>query len=233
MLPSILETAKQHGLEMNARCISRSAKEVRFKCPFCEADANKKDKYYLSLNTADNLFKCWACGESGGVLKFIALLDQTSIELVKRKLWGDNKSPHKPLHPAEKLTPAQLKALGFNGCNWGKLKQKELEYFKRTLNYVWQEWLAHVTRLKRLAYMGILCLKTTEGIQSNCRLYAEQLGISTEDLLFELTTVKFSRRKPEWAKSAEWFVEESKKTINHVIPDRATAGRVKRSSCKC
>ena len=88
MLPPIIEVAIEHELQTNERCSSRSSKEVRFKCPFCEADANKEGKFYLSLNVADNLFKCWACGESGGVLKFIAILENISIEDVKRKLWG-------------------------------------------------------------------------------------------------------------------------------------------------
>ena len=212
MLPSVLEIARQHGLQMNTRTSSRSAKEVRFKCSFCEADANKEGKYYLSLNTTDNLFKCWSCGEGGGVLKFIALLENTSIEEVKRKLWGDKKSPYKPLHPAERLTPSQLKAMGFIGCsNWGKLKKENPTNHVRTLNWVWQEWVLYTTRLKRLAYIGLVSLTNTKEITALCQRYAEQLGTSSEDLLFELTTIKFSRIKPEWAKSAEWFVEEAKK----------------------
>ncbi len=215
MLPSILEIARQQGLQMNAHCSSNSAKEMRFKCPFCEADANKNGKYYLSLNTTENLFKCWSCGEAGGVLKFMALLENTSVEEVKRKLWGDKKSPHKPLHPAERLIPAQLKAMGFIGCNsWGRLKKENPSYHERTLNWVWHEWQLYAIQLKRLAYMGLLCLTTTEEIHANCKLYAEQLALQTEDLLLELTRIKFSHRKPEWAKRAEWFVEEAKTLKN-------------------
>lgn len=207
MLPSVLETARQHGLQMNDRCSSRSAKELRLKCPFCEADANKEGEYYLSLNTSDNVFKCWACGESGGVLKFIALLDHQSIEEVKRNLWGSKRSPQNPLHPAEKLRPEQLRAMGFVGCNWGKLKQGDQAYYQQTLNWVWKEWLARAAVLKKLAYIGLLALRETEEIKGYSQKYAEQLGTSAGDLLLELTTVKFSRRKPEWAKSAEWFVK--------------------------
>lgn len=192
MLPSVLEIARQHGLQMNARCSSHSAKEVRFKCPFCEADVNKEGKYYLSLNTADNLFKCWSCGEGGGVLKFIALLEGKSIEEVKAKLWGSERSPRRNLHPAEKLTSQQLKAMGFVGYSFGKMIQRDPAYYQRTLNWIWQEWQSYTIHLKRLSYMGTLCLTTTEAISSNYRRYSEQLSIPKEDLILELTSIKFS-----------------------------------------
>jgi len=220
MLPKIMEVAVQHGLAINARS---KGKEIRAKCPFCEADANNREKYYLSLNTADNLFKCWVCQESGGVLKFIALLEHKSIEEVKKDLWGSQRSPRN-LHPAEKLTPQQLKAMGFVGNGWGKRKQEDPESYKRTLNWVWQEWQLYTIQLKRRAYIGLLCLKTTEEIHSNCKLYADQLAVSTEDLLLELTHVKFSQRKPDWAKSAEKFVEEAKKSEKNVRLNHCMVG---------
>lgn len=219
MLPSILEIAQQHGLQMNARCSSQNAKEIRFKCPFCEADANKKGKYYLSLNTSDNLFKCWACGESGGVLKFVAMLEDKSIEEVKRDLWGSRRSP-RMLHPAEKLTPQQLRDMGFVGYSLGKQKNRDPEGYKRTLDWIWSEWQIYSLRLKRLAYIGLLCSSTTEEIHDSCKAYANQLSISTADLLLELTQIKFSHQKPEWAQSAEWFVQEAKKSERKLSPDR-------------
>lgn len=47
------------------------------KCPFCREDAKlgKEKKFYLSLNTVDQVFKCWFCKESGGVFRLIALLE--------------------------------------------------------------------------------------------------------------------------------------------------------------
>jgi len=224
MLPSVLEVARQHGLQMNAHCSSHREKEVRFKCPFCEADAEKNGKYYLSLNTSKNLFKCWACGEAGGALKFIALLENKSVEEVKRDLWGSKRSPQKPLHPAEKLRPDQLRAMGFVGFNWGKLKQGDQAYYQRTLNLVWQEWLAHVAILKKLAYVVLLTMRESGEIKRYSQKYAVQLGTSAGDLLLELTSVKFARTKPEWAKSAEWFVKEAKKSEKLVSPDQSMAG---------
>lgn len=232
MLPSVMETARQHGLQMDARCSSRSAKEVRFKCPFCETDANKRGKYYLSLNMADNLFKCWACGEGGGVLKFIALLEHKPIEEVKQSLWGSKRSPRRSLHPAEKLTPQQLKAMGFVGYSFGKMKQSDPDY-QRTLNWIWQEWQSYSIHLKRLAYIGVLCLTTTEAISANYRRYSEQLSIPNEDLIMELTTIKFSRRKPEWATSAEEFVAATQETEKPIRPDPSVVDRDKREKISC
>jgi hypothetical protein len=221
MLPSILEVAQQHGLQMNVRS-SQSAKEIRFKCPFCGADAHKKDKFYLSLNLNKNLFKCWSCGEGGGVLTFIALLDDKSIEEVKNELWGSNQSPRE-LHPAETLKPQQIRAMGFIGY-YGKEKYKNPDYYKRTLDWIWKEWQMYSMRLKRLAYIGIVEATTTEEIHDSCKAYAEQLGVSTADLLLELTQLKFSHNKPEWAKSAEWFVAEAKKSEQKISPDQRKAG---------
>ena len=208
MLPSILEVATQHGLRINGRS-SQSKKDLRCKCPFCQTDAQQKDKFYLSLNVTDNVFKCWACGESGGVLKLIALLEKRSVEEVKRSLWGDTKSSRKPLHPAERLTPSQLKMLGFITSNWGELKQRDPAGYKNTLDWIWREWLAQVNQLKRSAYIGLLTLTDSVEIQAHCQKYADQIGIQTEALLYELTRIKFSHRKPEWANTAEQFVAEA------------------------
>lgn len=75
MLPEILEVAKKHKLIINPRTLHNE--EVLCKCPFCQEDSKpgKNRKYYLSLNAQSQVFKCWFCGESGGVLRFIALLE--------------------------------------------------------------------------------------------------------------------------------------------------------------
>lgn len=52
MLPSIIKIADHYGLENDPKTYGR--KESLFKCPFCQSN-----KYHLSLNTQDNVFKCW------------------------------------------------------------------------------------------------------------------------------------------------------------------------------
>lgn len=213
MLPSILGVATQHGLKMNERT-SKSTKDVRFKCPFCQANDQRNDKFYLSLNTRDNVFKCWACGESGGVLQFMALLENISIEEVKRRLWGSQKAPRR-LHPAEKLTPAQLRAIGFVGPGWAKLKKQDYTYYRRALQLVWREWQQHVWQVKRLAYMRFLEADTSEQISAICRDCAREIGETPENLLLEFTSAKFAgNKKPDWAKSAEDFITSAGKPVS-------------------
>lgn len=229
MLPAIMEVAMQHGLEMNVSS-SHSLKDARFKCPFCRADAGRKDKFYLSLNVRDNVFRCWACDESGGVLKFIALLEHDSIEGVKRKLWGNPKIPRKPLHPAERLTPAQLKAIGFRGSAWGKLKQGDAAYYQRTLNWVWQEWQVHVRDVKRHAYRRFLLALTSEEITAATRDCASEIGATPEQVLLEFTKAKFSRVKPQWAKSAEEWIALADSQETTISPERKPTGRDRREN---
>ncbi|WP_018213658.1 hypothetical protein [Desulfitobacterium hafniense] len=204
MLPSIMEVAMQHGLKLNERS-TRSVKDVRFKCPFCQVTEHPKykDKYYLSLNTSDNVFQCWSCGESGGVLKFIALLENKSVEEVKQELFheGNNRVQRK-LHPAEKLTPRQLKAAGFLLKNWGKLSPKEKDW-------IWSEWQLYVEQEKRLGYMFFLEAKTSEEIFAVIYEYACKLSVNPEDLLIEFSQAKFAdKKKPRWAESAEEWIEK-------------------------
>lgn len=78
MLPSILDVADDQGLECVER--TRSKKEVYYRCPFCHHHNPK-----LSLNPAKNVFKCWHCGESGGVLEFEAKLTGKTFTEVKQQ----------------------------------------------------------------------------------------------------------------------------------------------------
>ncbi|MDQ0338154.1 hypothetical protein J2S00_000938 [Caldalkalibacillus uzonensis] len=111
MLPEILPNAEQHGLIINER--TREKREVLAKCPFCEEDSKpgKEKKFYLSLNTQDQVFKCWFCGEAGGVFRFISLLENIpESEVIER--YRGKKGKYKP-HPAERLTLSQLRLLGY------------------------------------------------------------------------------------------------------------------------
>ncbi|SHN86433.1 hypothetical protein [Desulfitobacterium chlororespirans] len=210
MLPSIMEVALQHELKSaelddRSKRKKRSVKDVRFKCPFCKATDHPKfkDKYYLSLNTEDNVFQCWFCGESGGVLKFIALLENKSIEEVKQELFhkGNNRVQRK-LHPAEKLTPSQLQSMGFLTKNWKKPSPRDLDW-------IWSEWLLCVEQEKRMGYMFFLEANTSEQILVVIHEYACKLSVNPEDLLIEFSQAKFAnKKKPKWAELAEEWLEE-------------------------
>jgi len=211
MLPSILEVAREHGLYQDERTLNK--KEIRFKCPFCAGDKGKEDKYYLSLNVEDNVFKCWLCDESGGVLKFIALLQGKSVEEVKQDLWGDRKKPQRKLHPAERLTPAQLKMLGMKGPGWYALRKRDYALYRRTLNWVWTEWKEFVATEKRDAYMRFYATEDTGLRKKICCETAAALSLNSSELMMEFLNIKLAKNKPQWAKDAENFVHAMRKDL--------------------
>lgn len=132
MLPSILHIADTFKLESDPKTYEK--KESLFKCPFCEQDSlpANKNKYYLSLNTDDNVFKCWYCKKSGGVLQFEALLSNTPYENIREKYFGERKEN---LHPAYKLSPDQLKEIG-----WQDRKRHNFEDFQKQKDEVIKDW---------------------------------------------------------------------------------------------
>lgn len=101
MLPNILDVAAEHGLTFQPR--SYGKKQTLAKCPFCLEDdqPRKRKKYYLSLNTHEQVFKCWYCGESGGVFRFMALLEGVSENEVIDRYRKKSGSTYQR-HPAEK-----------------------------------------------------------------------------------------------------------------------------------
>lgn len=130
MLPNILDIAEENGLIFNTRSLNK--KEVFCKCPFCLEDASKADKHYLSLNTSDNVYRCWFCGDKGGVLQFEAKLTGLSYEMIKEKRLGKLR---KPLHAAERLSPHQLSSIG-----WREVKQNDKSAFQKSREQVLKDW---------------------------------------------------------------------------------------------
>lgn len=132
MLPKILDVAEENGVTIKPNTYGK--KQVLCKCPFCEEDSKpgKAKKFYLSLNTDEQIFRCWYCGESGGVLQFEAKLTGLSYEQVKEKRLGKLR---KPLHPAERLNPKQLDAIG-----WREKKRKDRKAFVKSREEVFRDW---------------------------------------------------------------------------------------------
>lgn len=106
MLPKILEVAEKNGLVIEPR--SYGKKETMAQCPFC---ASNDGKYKLSLNTVDNVYKCWSCKESGGVLHFEAKLTGLSYQEIKEKYFKGKK---KSVNLAEILTSKQMEKIGLS-----------------------------------------------------------------------------------------------------------------------
>jgi DNA primase len=144
-LPSIIEIADRAGLECDPR--SRNKKEVLYKCPFCLGDANRR-KYKLSLNPVYNVYKCWLCGESGGVLQFEAKLFNLPYDEVKRKY-----SKNRNYHPAEMLSPKQLKLI-----SWDEAKRRNHEHYKRSLDEVLRDWKEYEREQKILHFAKLIVI---------------------------------------------------------------------------
>ena len=104
MLPEILRVAEEYGLTFNPRYHGK--KETLCKCTFCEEDAKpgKGNKFYLSLNTQDQVYKCWYCGVSGGVLDFEAKLSGLPYNEVREKYFALMEPLRKVVEiPAERI----------------------------------------------------------------------------------------------------------------------------------
>lgn len=126
-LPKILDIARDYSLVIFEKTVN--SKEVMCKCPFCLEDSNKDNKHYLSLNTESNVFKCWFCKESGGVLHFISKLSGRPYEEIKRQYVKNRKN----YHPSESLNNSQLHLIG-----WDNKKTKE--DFHKAKNDLWEKW---------------------------------------------------------------------------------------------
>lgn len=130
MLPSILDVAENNGLTLNSRTLNKI--EVRAKCPFCLEDSTRQNKFFLSLNIEKNVYKCWYCKQSGGVLDFETRLTGKTYQEVHDKYFGKNR---KKRHYAEYLSPQQLKMIG-----WNDYKRKNREDFLMRCDEVLQDW---------------------------------------------------------------------------------------------
>lgn len=203
MLPDILSVALKHQLILNGRTLHNI--EVLCKCPFCFEDSKpaKKRKYYLSLNTKDQVFKCWFCGESGGVLRFIALLEGLTEEEVRHKYRRKKKS-----HPAERLTRRQRKLIG-GVCepDWEAMKKRDYAYFRRTMDHIWDQWKEYVDEKVREAYflllLGIRFRKYSEYIEEIRKL---EQSVGTP-LLNQVLHIYSSPKRPKWTESLEAFIQ--------------------------
>lgn len=143
-LPSIVDIAEENGIQFNPRN-KTNAKELTALCPFCE----NHRKFYLSINQLDNVFQCWYCRASGGVLQFEADLTGKSFSEVREKYFGKRT---RKLHPAEQLSPRQL-----DGIGWLDTKRKDRHEFKRSLKKVKFDWDTHVFKYRELSF-GLLLL---------------------------------------------------------------------------
>lgn len=225
MLPDIVDVAEQHKLEMNTR--TRNNKEVLFKCPFCYEDSkpDKKRRYYLSLNSHYQIFKCWFCGESGGVFRFISLLEDKPEREIKQR-YRKRKISH--LHKAEKLTRNQkVKLAEFLGNeklqepDWRMMRERDPSYYQRTLDLLWKEWQAFLENEKREAYFWLIHgLMYKQYQQAIARIRKREKEIESP-LLDHVLQIYSCASRPKWTEDTEKFVRIFKYSVS---PEPVEAG---------
>ncbi|QZT33677.1 hypothetical protein HUR95_15855 [Caldalkalibacillus thermarum TA2.A1] len=201
MLPDIMPVAEQHGLVINER--TRGKREVLAKCPFCQEDAKpgKEKKFYLSLNTEDQVFKCWFCGEAGGVFRFISLLeDVPESEVIERYRFKRGK--YKP-HPAERLTLHQLKLIDVNfKPHWAELRKYDKQLYFKVRQEVWERWKSFLFVERRSAFQQLYMAIETgtySRFVANVKQREREIGVP----LLEPVLDVFSREQwPTWVEEA-------------------------------
>ncbi len=210
MLPDILSIADQHALIVNNK--TRHREEAECKCPFCYEDSKppKKRRYYLSLNTKDQVFKCWFCGESGGVLRFISLLEGVTEEEVRSRF-----RKRKVEHPAERLTRRQRKLIGEKvEPNWATMKKRDPAYYILTMNWIWSEWNAFVkTQVEQaffLLLLGIRFGKYSEYIEEIKKLEK----VIEFPLLKEVLNIYSCAKRPVWTERIEALIRLEKSSVS-------------------
>lgn len=188
MLPSIIEVAQANELIFNKKTLNK--KEVRCKCPFCMADANRPKKFYLSLNEEKNVFRCWYCGLKGGVLEFEAKLTGKPYEEIKKKYFGEKKY----YHPAERLSPKQLEKI-----NLLELK-KDYKQFKKSLDKVEAKWQEFVYKERVKAFAKLLIGIEIEKYQQIVEIIQKQSENSEiPSLLDDVLNMYSSSKWDQWA----------------------------------
>jgi len=199
MLPNILDIAQEHSLTFHPKHFGK--KETLAKCPFCKEDSkpHKRKDYYLSLNTKDQVYKCWYCLASGGVLQFESKLSGKSFHEVKEKHFGKEK---KPLHPAFRLDPYQLDEIG-----WREYKRENFKGFQQQRHTVIRDWKQYVHDELAKNFALFICLahleKQAKPQPERLRWFIQKCWDSLIPNMYEKIQEEFMKSRRErksWAK---------------------------------
>jgi hypothetical protein len=143
-LIGIEEVAQRNGLQL-----FKTSRPGQWKahCPAC---GDTYRQFHLYVSSIKDTFYCHKCGAKGGVVAFHAWLRGISFEAAKAELYPQDESrPKRPLHPAERLTKAQLAELGFTLRTPRRIAPKGVDpvqwrrHRKAELDWIWREWCAH------------------------------------------------------------------------------------------
>ncbi|ACV60017.1 MULTISPECIES: CHC2 zinc finger domain-containing protein [Alicyclobacillus] len=143
---SIEEVAARNGLVLYPT--SRPG-QWKAHCPVC---GDQGRNFHLYVSSVKDTFYCHKCGEKGGAVAFHAWLRGISFEAAKAELYPQG-TRKRNLHPAERLTAAQLAELGFTTRKpWRMPKGVDPLAWRRQrkamLDWIWEEYQGH-ERFKR------------------------------------------------------------------------------------
>lgn len=202
--PDIVAFATQNGITFSPKK-KKSGDEAYALCPLCNCG-----KYKLSLNPAKNCFRCWHCGEYGGIARFIALLEGVSEQEVIDR-YRSERTKH--IHPALKLTHEQRRLIGLTRTpDWETMRSRDPKYYKRSLDHVWRLWTDKLQECREEAYsMLFIAIATGEIERPEKKL---RLNATIDELERRLHVPLRNelraayRNKPEWAKVVERRIEQ-------------------------
>jgi hypothetical protein len=222
ILPDILEVASEHGIALG-KPLRHRPDETRACCPFCG-----DRKYHLYLNSIKQAFHCYRCGESGGIVKFIAKLQNASEysvleELInqtrEKNLWPNKKVNKKKTHPGQQLNVYQLRLIGYE-CrpNWNNFFKEEPVLAKQYADAVWEKWQKFI-EYEQIQAMKKLVLSLHVGTYSigveGVRNRSKEIGY---DLLTPCLQEYSNGQPPIWVIEGNllafsWIIGEMKKEL--------------------
>ena len=203
VLPNILNIAQEYGLKFQPKTYGK--KESLCKCPFCKEDSQpgKEKKYYLSLNTNDQVYKCWYCKQSGGVLDFESKLSGKPFNEIKEKYFGRQR---KSLHPAFRLNPYQLDQIG-----WKEFKRKSFKDFQQKREEVLMDWKEYVQKELTRNFACYICIANLKGQESRQRelltWFIKKCWKSHVPNMFEIVQNEYLKQEHERSDWAEKGME--------------------------
>lgn len=218
ILPNILDVAIKHNIEFSGRNVSGRAAEKTAVCPFHKQN---RRQYHLYINAEKNTFKCQACGEKGGVLKFISLLENRSEQDILAEIKGQIPArSKKPSHPALTLNGYQLKLMDIQPrSNWPEWWNEDPTFKFWWLNQIWERWQGYVqyeieNSLVTL-YIALMKKNYLAGIE-RIKKKSQEMGV---DLLGPCIKAFSSPTPPFWVlnakRRAKIFYESNLKTYNN------------------
>lgn len=215
ILPDILDVASEHGVHLG-KTLRNRPDETRACCPFCE-----DSKFHLYLNSAKQTFRCYRCGESGGVIGFISKLTNTSeyaiLEELKKMVrenrnLSKTRKPKLQTHPGIRLNVFQLRQIGYE-CRpvWKKFFQEEPVLAQQYADAIWEKWQRFI-EFEQIYAMRMLLMSLYTGTYNTG---VERIRSRSEEIGYDLLTpclIEYSKRQPP-----QWVIKAACQAVSWML----------------